>query len=259
MVPALKLLLTPFFIAAVTLAGRRWGPTASGLLVGLPLTSGPVSLILALQYGRPFAAHAAIGSLCGQASVCIFCLAYSRVAQKANWLVSALAAMAAFLAATVLWNSFTLSLLPALALMLAVIGAALYLLPRYPAAATASGAPRWDLPARMIVATAFVILLTTFADVLGPQLSGLISPLPIFGLVLAAFTHYQQGPRAAATFLRGVVLGSWAFGCFFLVVGGLLPHLATGWTYALAALSAVSANATSFYLARRAASIRDTQ
>jgi len=48
---ALKLVLTPALIAIATLAGRRFGPSISGWLVGLPFTSGPVSLFLALEQG----------------------------------------------------------------------------------------------------------------------------------------------------------------------------------------------------------------
>ena len=47
-----KLLLTPLLIGLVSLAGRRWGPGVSGWLVGLPLTSAPVSLFLTLEQGR---------------------------------------------------------------------------------------------------------------------------------------------------------------------------------------------------------------
>ena len=64
-----KLLATPAFIGLATLAGRRWGPVVNGLLVGLPLTTGPVSLILAYQYGPAFAAKAAAGNLAGQVSM----------------------------------------------------------------------------------------------------------------------------------------------------------------------------------------------
>ena len=58
-----KLIVTPIFIGSVTLAGRRWGPAFSGLLMGLPLTSGPISIFLALQYGPAFAARAVVGNL----------------------------------------------------------------------------------------------------------------------------------------------------------------------------------------------------
>jgi hypothetical protein len=42
----LKLFLTPLLIALATLSGRKWEPTVSSRLIGLLLTSGPVSLIL---------------------------------------------------------------------------------------------------------------------------------------------------------------------------------------------------------------------
>jgi hypothetical protein len=51
----LKLVLTPLLIGAASLAGRRWGPAIAGWLVGLPLTSAPVALFLALDLGIGFA------------------------------------------------------------------------------------------------------------------------------------------------------------------------------------------------------------
>src|SRR2546427_679588 len=56
----LKLLLTPLFILIITLIGRRWGSLVSGWLVGLPLTSAPVVLFLALEQGTAFASRAAL-------------------------------------------------------------------------------------------------------------------------------------------------------------------------------------------------------
>ena len=56
---SLKLVLTPLLIAAASLAQRKWGGLAGGLIAGLPLTSAPVSVFLALEHGPAFAAHAA--------------------------------------------------------------------------------------------------------------------------------------------------------------------------------------------------------
>ena len=249
MILALKLCLTPFFIAAVTLAGRRWGPVASGLMTGLPLTSGPVSVILALQYGTHFAARAAVGSVVGQASVCIFCLTYAVAARRSAWPVSAAAALAAFLAATAVWNGFSWSLGAAAAVLLGVIVLLTWRM-RAPAAAASAPipAPRWDLPARMIVATLFVLLLTTFANALGSQLSGLLSPLPVFGTVLAVFTHRQQGAAATARLLRGIVVGSLAFGAFFVVTGLCVDALPLPLTYLLACGAALGGSGLAFFL-----------
>ena len=72
----LKLLLTPTLLGLVSLAGRRWGPAVSGWIIGLPLTSGPVSLFLAIDHGTAFASRAAEGSLLGLISLAAFCLTY---------------------------------------------------------------------------------------------------------------------------------------------------------------------------------------
>lgn len=250
MILALRLLMTPLLIAAATLIGRRWGPGVSGWLIGFPLTSAPVSVILALQYRSDFAAQAAVGNLGGLASICAFSLTYNAVSYHRNWLVSVAAAALAFLIATAILNHFSLALLSTFVLALVAIGLTLRLIPKCALAADVSQAPRWDLPARMIVAGTFVIGLTALAPILGPQLSGLITPFPVFGSVLAAFAHYQQGAAAARNLLRGMTVSLFGVAGFFLVVGGLLPSLGLLWTYTLAAIVVVVVNGASFRLTR---------
>jgi hypothetical protein len=246
MILAFKLIVTPFFIGMVTLAGRKWGPTVSGLLMGLPLTSAPISVFLAIQYGAAFAARSASGNLAGQASVCIFCLAYSLSAQKFNWIPCTILSLLSFMFSTFVWNQMPLTLLPAVAILGIVICLVLWLMPKGSATIRPISPPRWDLPARMLLATAFVIALTTFADTLGPHLSGLIAPFPVFGTIITAFTHRQQGAGAAAHLLRGIVFGSLAYTAFFLIAGSLLTHLRLEWTYILASAAAICVSGVTF-------------
>src|SRR5207253_534085 len=126
-----KVVLTPLLIAAATLAGRRWGPAVGGWLAGLPLTSGPVSVFLALEPGP-------------------------------------------------------------------------------------------------------VLLLTGTAAVLGPKVSGLLSPFPVLATVLAVFTHRRAGAAATQQLLRGIVLGSFAFAGFFVVVAAALDRWEAAATYVVA-------------------------
>ncbi|MGZ6347681.1 MAG: hypothetical protein ACXWNC_08980 [Anaerolineales bacterium] len=246
MILVFKLIVTPFFIGMVTLAGRKWGPTASGLLMGLPLTSAPISIFLAIQYGAAFAARSASGNLAGQASVCIFCLAYSLSASKLGWIPCTIISLATFLLSTFIWNQITLTLLPAVAVLGTVICVVLWLMPKGTAVILPIIPPRWDLPARMLLAAAFVIALTTFANTLGPHLSGLIAPFPVFGTIITAFTHRQQGKDAAGRLLRGIVFGSLAYTAFFLVAGSLLTHISLGWTYIIASTAAICVSAVTF-------------
>jgi hypothetical protein len=253
MILAFKLIVTPLFIGSVTLAGRRWGPVVSGLMMGLPLTSGPISLFLAIQYGGKFAAQAAVGSLAGEASVCVFCLAYSLAARKSSWPFSAFIALTAFLVTTLIWNHFSWLLISAFIVLLVIIGLVARLIPHNPRLPKVTSPPAWDLPARMVIAALFVLLLTTIANALGPQLSGLLSPFPVFGVVLASFTHSQQGAQAASNLLRGVVLGSLSFASFFLVVGMFLTQWGPAWTYPTAALVAILVGGLLYFLTRSAA------
>ena len=66
-----KLVITPMLLLAATLAVRRWGEAIGGLLVGMPLTSGPISVFLALEHGSAFAAQATAGSLVATAAGCV--------------------------------------------------------------------------------------------------------------------------------------------------------------------------------------------
>jgi hypothetical protein len=191
-----------------------------------------------------------VGNLAGQASGCVFCLTYGLAARKWPWTVCAPVAVLAFFGSTALLDCFAWTLVPAAFLLLAAILVAHRLLPPRPFAAVPVAPPRWDLPARMLVATAFVLALTACARSLGAQLSGLIAPFPIYGLVLAAFTHLRQGRAAVAGLLRANVLGSLAFISFFLIAGGGLGHLPVAGVYLLAALASVGTGGAAFLATR---------
>ncbi|QHS10034.1 hypothetical protein [Sinimarinibacterium sp. NLF-5-8] len=49
-----KLFASPLLIGLASLAGRRWGPTAAGLLGGLPLVGGPVIIAIWLEQGLDY-------------------------------------------------------------------------------------------------------------------------------------------------------------------------------------------------------------
>src|SRR5205814_10139817 len=82
--------------AVATLVGRRFGPSICGWLVGLPFTSGPVSLFLALEQGTGFAAAAAAGSIGGVAASAVFAVAYAAMARRFAWPAALLVASATF-------------------------------------------------------------------------------------------------------------------------------------------------------------------
>jgi hypothetical protein len=247
----LKLVVTPLLIAAATLVTRRWGHGVGGWLAGFPLTSAPVSVFLAIEQGPDFAAGAATGTLLGLTALAVFCLVYGRAARRLGWAGSAAAGMAAFGVCLGALSAVPASLAAAFALVCVSLAVVAALLPPTIDAVSSVKPPAWDLPLRMAVASAVVLLLTAAAHQLGPRLSGLLSPVPVFLLVLAVFAQRSEGPAACVSVLRGGVMGTFAFAVFFLVVGALLGRIGIGATYALASLAGLVVNGAILTLVRR--------
>jgi hypothetical protein len=63
----------------------------------------------------------------------------------------------------------------------------------------------WDIPLRMLLSTILVYTLARIGGVIGPRLSGLLTPFPVVATILTAFTHHFEGNEAAVAFLRHLV------------------------------------------------------
>ncbi len=249
----LKLVLTPVLIAAASLAGRRWGQGVGGWLVGLPLTSGPVAFFLALDQGAGFAAAVAVGSLAGAIAEAVFCLAYGWSAAR-GWVAALAAASIAFALVGLGLQRLDWPPLALAVVVFATLGVALWWLPKRASVRSIPPPPRWDLPARMLITTVLVVGLTAMAPTLGPRLSGLLATFPVYAAILTVFAH-RAGPAPAVQVLRGLLLGLFSFGAFFLVLGGSIERLgiAGGFGAATAAALAVQMGSLVFVVRPRAA------
>jgi hypothetical protein len=256
---AVKLILTPVLISAVTIAQRRWGATIGGLLVSLPLTSGPVAFFFAVEHGTRFAATAAVATLAELAAVAVFCLAYARVSHAHRWPATVLAASGVFVLASGVLRMIPdpvfptyIGVLVLLVLARAAVGASA------PPSENRTGVSlRRDLPGRFVVATGFVLVLTATAATLGPHLSGLLSPVPIYAAVVATFTHRLEGAPSAQRFLRAVITGLFAFATFFLVLALALDRYGIGIAFLLATATSIAIQTLAAFSAGRGAPTPD--
>ena len=222
--------------------------------MGLPLTSGPVAVFIALEQGTAFAAAAAVGALAGAIAEALFCLVYGRVVLRASWGPALAWACLAFALAGLALQIVPLPLFP-----VALVAFTSFALVRrlVPAGSNASGAgrlPAWDIPARMVITTVLVVLLTEMAPVLGARLSGLLATFPLYAAIMTAFAHRLEGPGPALRVLRGLLLGLFAFAGFFVVLGALIERtgIATAFVAATAATLAIQAGSLGVMLAHRA-------
>lgn len=238
-----KLLVVPSLIAAVTLAGRRWGPAVAGWLSGFPIVTGPILFFIAYEQGAVFGSEAALGTLLGIPAILAFNLAYAWTATRRTWPLSLAAALTAYAGAAfalVTWSPSAGTSL-ALVLLLLAFGARLFpgLGRELPAPGRLSG--HREIVYRMLAAAALVAAVTYFAAAIGPQLSGLFAMFPVISIVLASFSHHYSGAAFVTRLLKSVILGWYALAVFSLVAYLLLPltHLALAFLGAVASASAV--------------------
>jgi hypothetical protein len=248
----LKLCMTPVLIASASLAARRWGPLIGGWIVALPLTSGPVLFFVAADHGVPFAVSAAVGSLAGLGAIVAFCIAYGYAGGSAGPAVGLIAASLTF---AVIGAAFQPildgSVWVVVAIVLVGTVVALRVLPAGARLSTAVAHPWWDLPARMVVATALVFGLTAIAPILGPHVSGLVATFPVYLSVMTVFAHLHAGMPAAVGVMRGLLMGMLGTVSFFLVVRFGLEPAGVGPTFLAATLTALAFQALALAVLRR--------
>lgn len=246
-----KTLLAPLCVVAVSLAGRRWGVAAAGMLGGLPVVAGPILLVVTLVHGRDFGAAASAGTLLALAALTAFVVVYGRAAAMVGPATSVLCGWTAFLLGVAVLSPVQPP--PALSLILvaACFALGLRLLPSPPAPPAAPIPPWWDLPARAFAALGLVLALTAASGALGSHLSGLLAPFPIVTSVLAVFTHAHGGVAQVDVLLRNFLLGFYGFAAFCFGLAIALPALSTAAAFGLAVAAALAVQATIFLLRSR--------
>lgn len=239
----IKLILTPLLIGVATITARRWGQSIGGWLAGLPLTSGPVSVFLAIERGREFAGRAAEATVLGLVGVAAFCFSYHRAMSSSVFpLTAALLSVGAFMLVALGASVIPSGLAMATTVSVSVLGLTLAAVGAPPPQRSIAPSPRWDLPLRMVVATTMVLGITGGAAVLGRRWSGLLSPFPVFASVMTVFAHHSSGRSSAHAVLRGIIIGSFAFAAFFAVLALALERTSLVLAYGLAVTAALGVN-----------------
>ena len=243
-----KLVATPVIIAAVSWVERRFGPAIAGLVAGLPLTSGPVSVFLAIEQGTAFSREAAVGMLAGIAAVGAFLIGFAVAAVRWPWWAAVLCGTLAYIPVAWGLGALGLGLLSTAAISAFLLFLTVVAMPRLAALKRQRPHGWWELPLRIVISTALVVTLTALADDLGPHATGLLSPFPIFAAVLGSFVLLRGGPGAAVRLQRGIALGAFSFVAFFLVVGAGLGTMPIVLAYVLAYVAAAGMTAVTYRL-----------
>lgn len=233
----IKVLLVPAFLFLVTIIGKLSGPQLAGWLAGLPLVTGPILFVLALENGNAFASVAATSATAAIVAAVSFAVVYARAAQRTSWPLAWLMALLAWFAV-----AFVLTLLPGntlanfvLALVVLLVGPRAF--PVVEQGAYSRTIPPSELLLRMAAGAALTVAVSGTAHALGGAWSGVLSVFPVLSSILAVFSHRSQGATFTATLLRGLVAGLYSAAAFSAVFACALQ----GASLPLALVSAVGA------------------
>lgn len=245
-----KIVVTPLLVGLMSLAARVWGPTIGGLIMGLPWMTGPILYFFAIEKGEAYAARVAIGVELGAASIGAWAVTYALMARRFSWPWCLAAALIVFAALALLWREIDVGLVPAAAMAVAGLLGGYFAIPRPTAPDGPRSLPWWDIPMRMLATAVLVAIIVATSDVLGEQLSGVVSTYPVIATVVGAFTHHRWGVNALVRLFRAVLLSLIGFVAFFLVVGLLLPTIGILPAFGAAAATAVASSLLLIILAR---------
>jgi hypothetical protein len=248
----LKLTLVPFFLALVSLAGKRYGPHVAGWLAGLPVVVGPILFLLALESGPQFAGAAAVFTLASVVTVITFGVAYSWAARKYTWMVSLAAALVAWLISAAVVAAVPFSLAGAALAALGVLLVAPRLYPALTSTLKPAALPHWELALRMACGAALTLAVTAAAMTLGPTWSGIAALAPVLTPVIAVFMHRaggtQTGGPHAIAMLTSLARGLYALAAFCAAVASLLPTQGVAVAFGVATGLALAVQTLTGYL-----------
>lgn len=224
----LKLALAPLLIALVSLAGQSFGPRIAGVLAGFPIISGPIFIVVTLEQGIAFGYRAACATLAGLLAFSAYAVCYVRLARHFGWPLTLLASWMVFALVSVSLLPFEWPLPVDIGIAVASLLLAYRLVPQPRGPAPAMELPRGEILLRMAAGAALVLAVTALARAAGPRLSGLLTPFPVAGSVLAACSHRVGGVDAVARLLHGMMGGLTSLAAFFAMAALLLQPAGLG-------------------------------
>jgi len=221
-----KIFVTMLAVLGLSFVAEKISVRLAGLLSGYPIGTAIILHFYGLEYGAEFAADAAIFNLCGLLASQCFAYTYYRVSQRtASLFVTSTLALAGYLLPSLVVSQTSPTRLSAL--VIAISATTLFcILFRGNKAKQMVTPQAWSsrlVAGRLIFTASLVLIVTEFADTVGPGWAGLFSAFPVALYPLVFLLHQEYGPETAQNILGNFPYGLWSVIAYALTVSLVYP------------------------------------
>jgi hypothetical protein len=203
-----KMVLIALVVVASTSIAEKAGPVVGGLIATLPISSGPVYFLLALDHGPDFISGAALTSFNGMVAAGLMLIVYVIVAQTAKTAVSVgigFVAWALALAGLLISDSYPVV---SVAIACAVLGGGSLLVRHYGDVLASSSRSGWqDFLVRAVAVALLVAAVEIAAAFGGPETTGIFASVPVTFLAMMVIIQSQHGGPASAAVMAHALPG----------------------------------------------------
>lgn len=227
-----KICITMLAVLGLSFVAEKISVRLAGLLSGYPIGTAIILHFYGLEYGARFAADAAVFNLCGLLASQCFAYTYYRVSQRtASLAVTSVVALAGYLLPAFLVSQTNPTRMTALTV--AIIATTFFcLLLRDNSNKQVVTSRTWSarlVAGRLIFTAALVLVVTEFADIVGPGWAGLFSAFPVALYPLVFLLHREYGAETARAVLGNFPYGLWSVIAYSLTVSLLYPLYGVVW------------------------------
>jgi hypothetical protein len=254
---AAKVVGAVVIVIAAARAAERAGPFLGAMVATLPVSTGPVYVFLAMDYGSAFIAQAAIMSVASTAAILAFVAGHALAAQRFSTAGSLALATLAWLCAALLlqlhaWSFAEACLLLAVSFMLAMRGLRRFAIAAAPGAGSRT---RFDLPLRALLVATVVIATSLAGRAFGPSVTGVLATYPVVFTSLIVLLQPRGGGAFASSVLVIGLKGLLGFAAALAVLHVAALRLGSAVALVLALIVAVGWNVSLALLRRRRAQL----
>ena len=221
-----KISITMLAVVGLSFVAEKVSARLAGLLSGYPIGTAIILHFYGLEYGARFAADAAIFNLCGLLASQCFAYTYFQASSRTTSLftTSILAVGGYIIPAFVVSQTNPTRLTGVTIAIVATTFFCILLRGKSVKQETVSRAwsPRL-VAGRLFFTATLVLVVTEFADMVGPAWAGLFSAFPVALYPLVFLLHREHGPETARTILKNFPFGLWSVIAYSLTVSLVYP------------------------------------